>query len=77
LTDGVQSFRARGFANSIFKGRRHIVPDEDGIDFPDVATSTREALWNALGTPGDAVKSGKAKVSELIMTADEQETVEV
>ena len=47
------------------------IPDEEGIDLPDVEAAKREALQCARDMLADAIKAGKPKVPEALEIADE------
>jgi hypothetical protein len=60
------------------KEGNELIPDEDGIELPDVAAATREALLTARELLADAIKAGRPKVPEALMIADEAgRTVEI
>ena len=53
------------------KAGDELVPDEEGIELPDVAAATREALLTARELLANAIKGGKVEVPEALVIADE------
>jgi hypothetical protein len=52
------------------KEGNELVPDEDGIELPDIATATREALLAARELLAEAIRLGKPTAPESIIVAD-------
>jgi hypothetical protein len=48
-----------------------LIPDEDGLDLPDVSTALREAQLAACELLVDAIKAGKDQVPDAFVIADE------
>jgi hypothetical protein len=60
------------------KEGNEMISDEEGIDLPDVATATQEALRAARELLAEAIKLGKPTSPEAIMIADETgETLQI
>jgi hypothetical protein len=53
------------------KEANELIPDHEGVELPDVATATREALHAARELLADAIKLGKPTCPEAILIADE------
>jgi hypothetical protein len=49
-----------------------IVPDDEGIDLPDLSAAQREAILAARELLAEAIKSGKQEVPEAFVIADEE-----
>jgi hypothetical protein len=50
----------------------HLIPDEEGADFPDLAAARCEAVLAAREVLADAIMSGKPDVPEAFVIADER-----
>jgi hypothetical protein len=48
-----------------------LMPDEEGIDLPDLSAARREAIEAARELLGEAIKSGRPEVPEAFVIADE------
>jgi len=48
-----------------------LMPDEEGIDLPDLSAARREAILAARELLAEAIKSGKPEVPEVFVIADE------
>jgi hypothetical protein len=48
-----------------------IVQDDQGVDLPDLSAAQREAILAARELLAEAIKSGKPKVPEAFVIADE------
>jgi hypothetical protein len=48
-----------------------VIPDEEGTYLPDVEAAKREALKCARDMLADAIRSGKSRVPEALVIADE------
>ena len=49
-----------------------LVPDEEGIDLPDLSAARREAIEAARELLAEAIKDGRAEVPEAFVIADEE-----
>ena len=49
-----------------------LVPDEEGIDLPDLSAARREAIAAARELLAEAIKDGKPNVPEAFVIADEE-----
>jgi hypothetical protein len=48
-----------------------LIPDEEGIDLPDLSAARREAIAAARELLAEAIKDGKPNVPEAFVIADE------
>jgi hypothetical protein len=48
-----------------------IVPDDEGVDLPDLSAAQREAILAARELLAEAIKSGRPEVPEAFVIADE------
>jgi len=57
----------------IFISKRgdQIVPDDEGVDLPDLSAAQREAILAARELLAEAIKSGRPEVPEAFVIADE------
>ena len=49
-----------------------LATDVEGVDLPDLATARREAELSAREMLADAIKSGKDRVPDAVVIADEE-----
>ena len=49
-----------------------LVPDEEGIDLPDLSAARREAIEAARELLAEAIKDGRPEVPEAFVIADEE-----
>jgi hypothetical protein len=49
-----------------------IVPDDEGVDLPDLSAAEHEAILAAREILGEAIKSGRPEVSKAFVIADEE-----
>ena len=49
-----------------------IVPDDEGVDLPDLSAAQHEAILAARELLAEAIKSGRAEVPEAFVIADEE-----
>jgi hypothetical protein len=48
-----------------------LTPDDEGIDLPDFSAAQREAILSARELLAEAIKSGKQRVPDAFVIADE------
>ena len=49
-----------------------IVPDDEGVDLPDLSAAEHEAILAARELLAEAIKSGRPEVPEAFVIADEE-----
>ena len=49
-----------------------LMPDEEGVDLPDLSAAQREAIAAARELLAEAIKDGKPNVPEAFVIADEE-----
>src|SRR5260370_34670271 len=49
-----------------------IVPDDEGVDLPDLSAAEHEAILAARELLAEAIKSGRTEVPEAFVIADEE-----
>jgi hypothetical protein len=53
------------------KAGDQLIPDEEGLDLPNLWAAHCEALWSARELVANAIRSGKPQIADAFLIADE------